>query len=109
MDQEVHLAFGSSDGDQPINEDMNRMNSSPKRTTIPANIRIVVIVMATQRFDSESVEIRSEKISFPTIFSAISYDCFVVVFSDIDGGRRRSRHESGFPDHSLSKRGQSLD
>ena len=83
MDLLVHLAFGISDGDQPINEDMNRTNSSPKRTTIPANRRIVVIVMATQRFDSESVEMRSEKISFPTIFSAISYDCFVVVFSDI--------------------------
>ena len=108
MDQEVHLAFGSSDGDQPINEDMNRMNSSPKRTIITANRRIVVIVMATQRFDSESVEMRSEKISFPTIFSAISYDCFVVVFSDIDGGRRRSRHETDFSVHSLSKRGQPL-
>lgn len=65
--------------------------------------------MATQRFDSESVEMRSEKISFPTILRAISYDCFVVVFSDIDGGRRRSRHETDFSVHSLSKRGQPLD
>ena len=48
------------------------MNASPKRTIIPANRRIVVIVMATQRFDSESVEMRKEKISFPTILKAIS-------------------------------------